>query len=79
MHRELMRLVAQSEHLVMRHKWKGWYESCFYSHLHTQYEKVKGNKLSPTRLYLRLAEGKEDNPKAILSTMRSPSSRDSSR
>ena len=45
--------------------WKEWYGSCFYSHLHKQYEKVKDNNLSPTRLYLRLSDGHEDVHKAL--------------
>ena len=64
-HGELQRLFSQSSQLIARHEWKDWYESGFYTHLHSRYEKLKENKLSPTRLYLRLSEGCEDNIKAL--------------
>ena len=63
-HRELLTLLSQSDHDRTMRNWKEWYGSCFYSHLHSQYEKVKESNLSPTRLYIRLADGREDSPQA---------------
>ncbi|MFM7977801.1 MAG: hypothetical protein ACKPKO_00665, partial [Candidatus Fonsibacter sp.] len=48
-HTRLRDLVHASNELVVRSKWKDWFDSSFYTHLHNSYIKVKAAGISPTR------------------------------